>query len=422
MSSLVVVGLQWGDEGKGKVVDFLSESSDIVVRFQGGSNAGHTVVVEGKAHKFRVMPTGMLRGKKGVIGNGVVLDPAVLIQEIEMLRQTGVEPDLLISDRVHLVTPFQIQVDALEEEARGSAGIGTTKRGIGPTYSDKVSRYGVRLCDMLGESSRDRWDVLRRFSLLKTRQLSGGRETQNAEDSYYDYHEKVQLLSRYVGDSGEFLHSAIVAGKRVLFEGAQGTLLDIDHGTYPFVTSSSCVAASASSGTGVGPDLIGDVMGVYKAYVTRVGSGPFPTELLDATGQLIRERGGEFGTVTGRPRRCGWLDLVALKYAVRVNGAKHLCMTKADVLGGLSPIRVCVAYEIDGSECSSFPSSPERLSRAVPVLQDFRGWTLEGSRVIREIPAGLREYVGFIDSFVGRPTTLLSYGPQREQTIDLNPS
>jgi adenylosuccinate synthase len=417
--SLVVVGLQWGDEGKGKIVDVLSERFDIVVRFQGGSNAGHTVVIGDVTHKFRIIPTGAVRGKSVVIGNGVVVDPKVLLQEIVSLKNAGVDVDLLISNRAHLITPYQIQIDGLREAAKGDKKVGTTKRGIGPTYSDKISRIGIRFCDFI-ESEGEQWSLLESMSKSRIEKVHDSKVEGHALKQSFT--ESVEKLLPHVGDSGEYLETAMKSGKRVLFEGAQGTLLDIDHGTYPFVTSSNCVSAAASTGTGVSFSRLDSVLGICKAYLTRVGTGPFPTELDDEIGQKMRERGKEFGTVTGRPRRCGWLDLVALNYAIRINGSQYLAITKADVLTGIDPLKVCVAYEVDGTKTKTYPASAQVLSKVIPIYEELEGWSeeippsssLTGFDVL---PAPLKKYIDFIEKSTGSKVAVVSVGPDRADTI-----
>ncbi len=421
--SLVVVGLQWGDEGKGKIVDVLSENYDIVVRFQGGSNAGHTVIVGDKTYKFRILPTGAIRGKKVVIGNGVVVDPLVLLEELDFLRREAVTIDLLISDRAHIITPYQIQIDTLGEIAKGNRKIGTTRRGIGPTYSDKVSRIGVRLCDFSLESS-EQWSLLEASARVQIEKTHGATIEDPAGSSFETFSSQVRSLLPYIGDSGELLETEMRNGQRVLFEGAQGALLDVDHGTYPFVTSSNCVSAAAATGTGISFSRLESVLGVCKAYMTRVGTGPFPTELDDDVGQLMRDRGKEYGTVTGRPRRCGWLDLVALRYTVRLNGCEHLAVTKADVLTGINPLKVCVAYDIDGIKTKNFPASAEVLSRAIPVYQEFEGWFEEiestsNSKTNAALPRQFQHYLSFIEKSTSAKISMISTGPRREDTIML---
>lgn len=419
--SLIVVGLQWGDEGKGKIVDVLSEDFEIVVRFQGGSNAGHTVKIGEKVYKFRIMPTGAIREKNVVIGNGVVVDPIILLDEINTLKKAGIEVKLLISDRAHLITPYQIQIDGLNESSKDGKMIGTTKRGIGPTYSDKVSRVGVRFCDFRDNTS-DQWATLEASSRSIIEAVHHAEVDNQNGASMKIFSSAVKNLLPYVGDSSLFLENEMSTGKRVLFEGAQGTLLDIDHGTYPFVTSSNCVSAAASTGTGVPFSRLDSVLGICKAYLTRVGTGPFPTEIEGGVGLRIRERGREYGTVTGRPRRCGWLDLVALQYAVRLNGSKFLAVTKADVLTGINPLEVCVAYDIDGEETTNFPASATTLSNAVPIYEELEGWThddqsLSDLESLHDLPVQLQRYLAFIEKTTDTQVKMVSIGPDRADTI-----
>lgn len=422
MSNLVVVGLQWGDEGKGKIVDALSENFDIVTRFQGGSNAGHTVIIGENVFKFRLMPTGAVRGKKVVIGNGVVVDPLVLTQEIEQLQSYGLTFDLLVSDRAHFITPFHILLDGLQEKEKGDQKIGTTKRGIGPTYADKISRIGVRACDLVNGLNTTQWKILEEISSSRIQCLHESVVDENTEKSLSDYLIALKQIIPLVGDASDFLNNAIDSGKRILFEGAQGTLLDIDHGTYPFVTSSNCVSAAASTGTGVAPSKIGPIIGIAKAYLTRVGAGPFPTELDNDTGEYLRTRGGEFGTVTGRPRRCGWLDIVALKYAVRLNGTEYLAITKIDVLTGLDSIKVCVGYDIDGTEVKTIPANAETYSKATPIYEQLDGWSdlpdISGNPdPYSSLPDSMMNYCRKIESWTGSKVAIISIGPDRADTI-----
>lgn len=424
MQNLVIVGLQWGDEGKGKLVDYLSELFDIVARFQGGSNAGHTVIIGDTVHKFRIIPTGAIRGKKVVVGNGVVLDPEILLNEMEQLRKAGIGIDMLLSDRAHLITPYHIEIDGLQESAKGQHKVGTTKRGIGPTYADKISRIGIRVCDFTDNSGLEKWNQLEEIARTRIERVHES-DVKIPASSFSDYSKLLGSLAPYVGDCGEFLSQQMDAGKSVLFEGAQGSLLDIDHGTYPFVTSSNCVSAAAATGTGVSPQRISDVLGICKAYLTRVGAGPFPTELFDETGSLIQQKGGEFGTVTGRPRRCGWLDLVALRYAVRLNGAQHLAVTKLDVLSGIKKLKVCIAYNIDDKEVTTLPASSEVYSRAIPVFEEIDGWDAPSennwgevvSQGYEALPAELLNYLSMIENFTGTTVAIASVGPDRSETL-----
>jgi adenylosuccinate synthase len=423
LQNLVVVGLQWGDEGKGKIVDVLSEDFDIVVRFQGGSNAGHTVIVDGETHKFRIMPTGAIRAKKVVIGNGVVVDPMVLLQEIDALQKAGINIDLLVSDRAHLITPFQIQIDSLQEAAKAGKKIGTTKRGIGPTYSDKVARIGLRFCDFL-KPINNQWDQLESISKSIIEKVHDGSVEDPLAASKESFTLVVQNLLPYVGDCGQYLEKEMNSGKRVLFEGAQGSLLDIDHGTYPYVTSSNCVSATASTGTGISFSRLGSTLGICKAYLTRVGTGPFPTELEDNVGLRMRDRGNEYGTVTGRPRRCGWLDLVALNYAIRLNGCEYLAITKIDVLTGIDPLKVCVAYDINGTESKVFPANAHVLSEAMPIYEEIEGWSEEiqnpsNEKCLKSLPDQLQNYLHLIEQSTGSKIALVSFGPNRAETIRL---
>ncbi|TFG34926.1 adenylosuccinate synthase [Candidatus Thorarchaeota archaeon] len=422
MKNLVVVGLQWGDEGKGKIVDVLSENFDIVARFQGGSNAGHTVKIGTEIFKFRLMPTGAVRGKKAIIGNGVVVDPFVLIDEIESLSSAGLKIDVMISNRAHIITPYHILLDTLQEKVKGKHNVGTTKRGIGPTYSDKTSRIGIRASDIQAISKSTQWRLLEETSKHQIEALYQKEIDKETMSALAAFPQVIEKIAQYVTDTDEYLNNAIDEGKRILFEGAQGTLLDIDHGTYPFVTSSNCVSAAASTGTGVSPFHLDSVLGISKAYMTRVGTGPFPTELNDEVGHLMRNRGVEYGTVTGRPRRCGWLDLVALRYAVRMNGAKYLAITKADVLTGIDPLKVCTAYEIEGAEVKSVPASSDQYMKAIPVYEEVPGWeSLQQNNKIQlefdQLPDAMRSYFEYIEKWTKAQVALVSIGPDRKETI-----
>ncbi|MFW9850855.1 MAG: adenylosuccinate synthase [Candidatus Thorarchaeota archaeon] len=420
MQNLVVVGLQWGDEGKGKLVDVLSKEFDIVARFQGGSNAGHTVKVGSETYKFRIMPTGAIRNKITVIGNGVVLDPQVLLEEIKNLESLGIDVNLFVSERAHVITPYHIELDELQENRKGDQKVGTTKRGIGPTYSDKISRVGVRVCDLLDSSETKQRDLSkesleRRITLLYD--SSPESVFQDAVDALQEIFNKHNCK---LGDSGEYLSNKLHSENKILFEGAQGTLLDIDHGTYPFVTSSNCISAAAAIGTGVSPVHIQDVLGICKAYTTRVGTGPFPTELNDSIGDKIRMQGNEFGTVTGRPRRCGWLDLVALRYAVRLNGAKYLAVTKLDVLNNIGSVKQCIAYKLDGREINSIPANPNIFSKVEPVYKEMEGWDTisnDGAVAFDNLPESVQSYLLQIEEFCEAKIAILSIGPDRNDTL-----
>jgi adenylosuccinate synthase len=420
MSVSIIVGAQWGDEGKGKIVDLLSEQADIVARYQGGANAGHTIVFDGRKFVLHLIPSGILHPKTTcVIGNGVVIDPVALMDEIRMLESMGIDVAgrLHISHKAHLIMPYHKMMDAAREKGAGS--IGTTGRGIGPAYYDKALRTGVRIVDLL-----DR-DVLRekiRANLEeKNRILQSlyGAEPLSVEDMIEEYVAFDSQIDPYITDTTLLLNSAIAAGKNVLAEGAQGALLDLDHGTYPFVTSSNPTSGGACTGLGIPPTSIDSVMGVVKAYSTRVGNGPFPTELLDETGELLRSEGHEFGATTGRSRRCGWLDIPALRYSIMVNGVSEIALTKLDVLGVLDEIKVCTGYEVDGKPVRTFPADVATLSRVTCTYETFAGWksSLEGVRTFAELPLAAQRYVEAIESMLTTRVTWVSTSPAREDTF-----
>lgn len=421
MSAVAVVGVQWGDEGKGKVVDFCTEHADVVVRYAGGPNAGHTLVVDGQKFIVRLVPSGILRhGTECVLGQGMVIDPGVLIAEIDELVQRGchnVCGRLALSDRAHLILPYHLLVDALRE--RGAGAIGTTKKGIGPAYEDKARRTGVRMADLRHpERLRGRVESALVAWAPIIERLGG--EVPLPGRILEDLMRVGERLLPLLTNTSLLVESALRQGKQVLFEGAQGTLLDVDHGTYPYVTSSSSVAAGAALGAGVGPNRITSVLGITKAYTTRVGGGPFPTELHDDAGRHLREIGGEFGSVTGRPRRTGWLDLPGLRYAARVNGLDSLAVTKLDVLTGLATIPVCVAYDTPDGRTEDLPvDSLEEPGGAQPVYEILPGWSekLADVRRLEELPAAALRYVQFLEAGAGVPVDLVSVGPRREQTI-----
>jgi adenylosuccinate synthase len=419
---MVIVGAQWGDEGKGKVTDLLAERAELVVRFQGGNNAGHTIVRDGEVFKLHLVPSGILHaGTTCAIGNGVVIDPKILTSEIESLKRQGVATgNLRISANAHLIMPYHVLLDTAGEAKLGSLSIGTTRRGIGPCYADKSSRLGIRVQDLLDEK------ILRKkimAAMEPKRQLL----RPHAKDPSLDLHAMTEeyvtyghRLEPYIADTAKLCWDALDAGKPVLFEGAQGALLDLDHGTYPFVTSSNPIAGSACVGAGVGPKDIDEVWGIAKAYSTRVGSGPFPTELEDVVGDRLRDRGGEVGTTTGRPRRCGWIDLVALKYAVRLNGMTGLALTKLDVLSGIDPIRVCTRYRgAEGATFDEFPYHQSVLHHATAEYDELPGFEEEigDVRTEEDLPAAAREYLRYISEFVGVPITLVGVGQGRDQVI-----
>jgi adenylosuccinate synthase len=422
MANVVVVGSQWGDEGKGKIVDWLSEKADIVVRFQGGHNAGHTLVIDGVTYKLSLLPSGVVRpGKLSVIGNGVVLDPCALVEEIKRLKGQGVEvtPETLrIAENCTLILPLHQELDALRESSNSGTQIGTTRRGIGPAYEDKVGRRAIRLMDladlpMLG-GKIDR--LLAHHNALRR----GMGLAEIAAASVYDaLAEVAPLVLPYMDTVWMLLDRERREGKRILFEGAQGALLDVDHGTYPFVTSSNTVASQAATGSGVGPGAIGYVLGICKAYTTRVGAGPFPTEQDNDIGRLIGDRGREFGVVTGRPRRCGWFDAVLVRQTVRTSGINGLALTKLDILDGFSEIKVCTGYRLDGRTIDHLPAGEHAQARAEPVYETAAGWNerTAGARSWADLPAQAIKYVRRIEELIGCPVALLSTSPEREDTI-----
>jgi adenylosuccinate synthase len=425
VSNIVIVGTQWGDEGKGKIVDLLAGCADIVVRFQGGNNAGHTMVVNGEQFISHLVPSGILQGKACVIGNGMVVDPKVLLEEIDYLQGKGIDvsPDkLIISDRAHLIMPYHRQIDMAREKNMGDKKIGTTGRGIGPSYEDKAARRGIRFSDLLDDEM-----------------FATAVKTNLKEKNFYlqhffsdipldpdavikEYGQYAKRLAPYIGNVSVFIEDRVKSGQQVLFEGAQGTHLDIDHGTYPFVTSSVCVAGNAASGAGVGPKLISDVFGIVKAYTTRVGAGPFPTELLDAIGDQLQKKGAEFGATTGRKRRCGWLDMVILKNAVRLNSLTGMVITKLDVLGGLDKINICTAYAYKGEQITHFPTSLKVLGQCTPIVETLPGWDEDISHIREydQLPANTRKYLKRIEELAQTPVRIISVGPARDETIVLN--
>ena len=420
MATTVVVGAQWGDEAKGKIVDYLAAGADMVVRYNGGSNAGHTVVVGSEVYKFHLVPCGVLwPGVTSVIGDGEVLDPKVLIGELDDLLARGISiSGLRISMNAHLVMPYHLIFDRLEEERKGSKAIGTTIRGIGPAYADKASRIGIRIADLM-DADRFRVRLAENLSLkndILTKVFGAEPVSESAiAEEYLGYAEKIRPL---VANTGSIVHEAVRQGKRVLFEGAQGTLLDIDYGTYPFVTSSHTVAGGATLGTGVGPMAIDRIIGVGKAYTTRVGAGVFPTELLEI-GCFIRERGREYGTTTGRPRRCGWLDSVSLRYSAMVNGLTEHAMTLLDVLTGLETIKVCRAYRCDGVETRELPPDWEAVKECTPIYDELPGWKedISGVRKLENLPANCQAYIRHVESLTGVPVSIISVGADRIATI-----
>jgi adenylosuccinate synthase len=422
MANVTVVGVQWGDEGKGKIVDWLSERAEIVVRFQGGHNAGHTLVIGDKVFKLSLLPSGVVRpGKISVIGNGVVVDPWALLDEIDRVRAQGVDVSpatLKVAENVTLILPLHGELDRLREELRGARKLGTTGRGIGPAYEDKVARRAVRLCDLADAATLD-WkldELLRHHEAL--RRGMGAPPIDGAELRARLVEVAPRVLA-YAEPVWMTLDAARRAGKRILFEGAQAAMLDVDHGTYPFVTSSNTVAGQAATGSGMGPQATGYVLGICKAYTTRVGAGPFPTELTDATGQLLGDRGKEFGTVTGRRRRCGWFDAVMVRQALRVGGVRGIALTKLDVLDGLPEIRICVGYRRGGARLDHVPANPTAQAELEPVYETVPGWagSTRGARSWAALPAEAVKYIRRLEELVGAPVALLSTSPERNDTI-----
>jgi len=425
MSAVIVVGTQWGDEGKGKIIDFLSEQANMVVRHQGGNNAGHTVVSGDREYKLHLIPSGILYPDTDcVIASGVVVDPRVLLEEVDYLHQRGIQTDRLrVSSEAHLIMPYHLVFDSLAEDRLGSQKLGTTLRGVGPAYMDKASRMGVRIGDLLQpEVFRDR---LSRVLAEKNHLLSKayGRDEFDFDAMFTQYLAYGEAMKPYIANTSVIINQAIDAGRRVLFEGAQGTMLDIDHGTYPFVTSSHPIAGGACIGAGVGPTKIDQVYGVVKAYTSRVGDGPFPSELLDSVGDGIREEGHEYGTTTGRPRRIGWLDTVVLRHASRVNGLTGLAVTRLDVLDRLDTLKVAVAYRYGGDVVTELPNSLERLSSVEPVYETMQGWQrpITEVRRLEDLPSAARRYLDRIAELAEVPLALVSVGRERTSTITLQP-
>jgi adenylosuccinate synthase len=418
----VVIGAQWGDEGKGKIVDVLSEKFSIVARYAGGHNAGHTVIINGKRFVLQLVPCGVLReGCRSVIGNGVVLDPIAFLKEVSGLRDAGVKVDgnLFVSNRAHVILPYHRMIELASENAPGRVKIGTTSRGIGPAYEDKAGRRGLRVIDLLD------LDLLRKHVENACREKNMiahalfNSEPLDADKMYTEYAEVSRKLAPFVCDTAALLNKAMAKGHSIMFEGAQGTMLDIDHGTYPFVTSSSATSGGAVIGTGVAPTAIDSVIGVTKAYCTRVGEGPFPTELFDSTGDLIRKRGNEFGAVTGRPRRCGWLDLPLLRYSGMINGTSWLVVTKLDVLDELEEIPVCVGYKINGKETDEVPAAAGDWEKIECIYRTMPGWksATQGITEWKKLPKAAREYLSFVEKEAGARIGMVSTGPGREETI-----
>lgn len=420
MSSVVVVGTQWGDEGKGKITDFLSEQAKVVARYQGGDNAGHTIQFEGETYKLHLIPSGIFYDDKDcVMGNGMVINPKALVRELKYLHDRGISTDnLKISNRAHVILPYHLKLDEMQEQQKGDNKIGTTKKGIGPAYMDKISRNGIRIADLLDKDAfREKLEanLQEKNAVL---QYVYGVEPYNVEDILDEYYEYAQQFAAYVCDTSKLLNNAIDEDLPVLFEGAQGVMLDIDHGTYPFVTSSNPSAGGVTVGAGVGPTQIDQVVGVSKAYTTRVGDGPFPTELHDATGEQIREVGREYGTTTGRPRRVGWFDTVVVRHARRVSGITALSLNSIDVLTGIDTLKICTGYQYKGEILDEYPADLNMLAECEPVYEEMPGWTEDITDVRRfeDLPQNAKHYVNRISELTGIPIAVFSVGPDRTQT------
>ena len=421
MANVIVIGAQWGDEGKGKITDLLSRSANVVVRYQGGVNAGHTIVVNDQTFILHLIPSGILYpDTECIIGCGTVIDPQILIEELDQLEKLNISTrNLLISETAHVTMPYHRLIDSASEERRGNHKIGTTGRGIGPTYADKSERIGIRMLDLMdsiGLREQLEWTINYKNVILEKLYNLPPLNTQEVIEQYLGYAER---LRPYVVDTSLKIYDAVVRRRNILFEGAQGTLLDLDHGTYPYVTSSNPVAGGACVGTGLGPTMIDRVIGVSKAYTTRVGEGPFPTELQGKVGELLCDRGAEFGTTTGRKRRCGWFDAVIGRYAARINGMDCLAITKLDVLDELEEIKVCVSYEIDGESCDHFPSSARKFARCRPIYKTMPGWQVSTSncRTLEDLPLAALDYLKFLAELIEVPIAIVSLGASRDQTI-----
>ena len=427
MSTFIVLGAQWGDEGKGKMTDYLAEEANVVVRYQGGNNAGHTVEVGDKQYKLHLIPSGILHDEKlNVIGNGVVIDPVAFFSEIDYLQEEGVKVNpekLIVSDRAHIIMPYHKILDKLKEQARGKNDIGTTGKGIGPCYTDKFERCGIRVCDLIDKEVFK--EKLSENIEMKNKYIVNvfGGEALNFDEIYEEYSKYGERLKPFVRDTSVTVYNEIKENKSVLFEGAQGMLLDIDYGTYPFVTSSNTTAGGVSNGVGIGPNMITNAVGIAKAYTTRVGKGPFPTELENETGEWIREKGHEYGVTTGRSRRCGWLDIVILKTSVRVSGLTSLAVTKIDTLAGLEKVKMCVGYKFNDEVIDYFPASLEDLAKCEPIYEEFDGWdeSVAEARSYDELHPNARKYLERIEELTETRISIVSVGPRRDQTMRVKP-
>ena len=421
MAVNLVIGTQWGDEGKGKVVDYFSRNADYVVRFQGGANAGHTIKVGDEVYKLHLTPSGVIQGKVGIIGNGMVIDPETLIEEMDELTKRGIKPNLLISDRVNIIMPYHKILDGAEEKLLGDKKIGTTKKGIGPCYTDKITRKGIRAIDLINIDtlSKKLDDIIPiKQKLFSIYNIDIKLNKKEILEKYIEYG---KFLKDYIVPTQITINKAIESGKNILFEGAQGTMLDVDYGTYPFTTSSHTIAGGSCIGAGVGPHQIGDIIGIVKAYTTRVGEGPLPTELFDKTGKYLQTKGGEFGATTGRPRRCGWLDLVVVNHSCTVSGINKLAITKLDVLGDLKTIKVCVKYNLNDKEIDYFPADINEVKECIPIYKELKGWDdiKTNPKKITDLPKETQEYLKFIEKYLKIPIALVSIGPGRKETIDV---
>ena len=423
MVSVVVVGTQWGDEGKGKIIDFLASQASMVVRCQGGNNAGHTVVYDGNTYKLHLVPSGILyQDVSCVIANGVVVDIGSLLEEIDMLHEHGFSTDnLILSDRAQIIMPYHYEMDAMQESMKGADKIGTTKKGIGPAYEDKIARSGIRICDLMNWSAFEkkvRYNLKEKNALFSLYNIPA-LDAESILETFAGYAERIRP---YIKDTSPIINAALDIGEKVLFEGAQGTLLDVDHGTYPYVTSSHPIAGGACTGAGVGPTKINRVVGIAKAYATRVGDGPFPSERFDATADLIREIGNEYGATTGRPRRCGWFDVPAAKYSAMINGLTDMVLTKLDIFDDFDEISICVAYEYEGTRLDSIPADLEVLAACRPIIKSVSGWKSPtgACRSYDELPQAAQDYIVMLEQLIGVPISIIATGCEREKTIIRN--
>jgi len=421
MAVNLVIGTQWGDEGKGKVVDYFSKDAHYVVRFQGGNNAGHTIKVDDQIYKLHITPSGVIQGKTGIIGNGCVIDPEVLINEIDNLIKRDIKPKLLISDRANIIMPYHRILDGAEEQYLGGKKIGTTKRGIGPCYSDKIARKGIRAIDITDKNLLSKkLDVILpvKQKIFESYGIDKKLDKKEILDTYITYGKK---LKDFISSTHIELNKAIKSGKNILFEGAQGTMLDVDYGTYPYTTSSHTIAGGSCIGAGIGPHKINDIIGIVKAYTTRVGEGPMPTELYDKIGKHLAEKGHEFGTTTNRPRRCGWLDLVVVRHSCMISGITKLAITKLDVLDSLKTLKICNNYLLNGKKIDFIPASIEDVEKCKPVYKDFKGWKKieKDTKVFSDLPKDAQSYLKYIEKETGTPIAIVSIGPGRKETIEV---